>query len=198
MIQNILYYPTQLETKVPLLPNQIDGGIDEHLLSNLREKVEGKTDENGIIMRVIKLIDYDYGMIDKSNFMATTVYRVKYECLLCSPIKDLEIICVVDNIIKGFLIAHNGPVYIAVRFDNIDAQRFHINGNNITHLKSKKIIQKGDHLKVSVININSNQGEKNMIAMCKLLDMADRDDIKRYENEQALIMSESIGNQEFI
>ena len=114
MAQLNLYYQTQLETSVSLLPEQIDGNIDDHLIKNLKAKVEGKSTENGIEIRVNRLIDYNYGMIDKSNFMGTTVYKVKYECFLCSPIKDLEMICVLDNIVKGFLIGRNGPVIVAI------------------------------------------------------------------------------------
>src|SRR5581483_1684779 len=99
-----LYYRTQLETKVSLLPEQIDGNIDNHILQNLRTKIEGKTIDNGIVLKINRLIDYNYGVIDKANFMGTTVFHVKYECFICSPTKNLEMVCIVDNDkIKGYL-----------------------------------------------------------------------------------------------
>lgn len=199
MAQISLYYQTQLETKVSLFPEQINANIDSHLLDNLKSKMEGKTDENGFIVKINKLIDYDYGMIDKTTFMATTIYRVKYECLLCSPVKDLEMICVVDNIIKGFLIAHNGPVIAAIQFNNVDTQKFEISGDNIIHIKTKKQIEKKDHLKVSIININNNLGEKEIVTLCKLMDLATERDIEQFNEEQALATNK-IGNddKEFI
>lgn len=199
MAQIRLYYQTQLETSVSLLPEQVDGNIDDYLLQNLKIKVEGKSTENGIEIRVNRLIDYNYGMVDKSNFMGTTVYQVKYECFLCSPIKDLELTCVLDNIVKGFLIGRNGPVIVAIQFNNIDTQRFEISGNTIVHKKNKKQIQKGDYVRVSVININNNLGEKNIVTMCKLIDFASDNDIKRYKEDQELIAEEGAGEQsEFI
>jgi len=187
MAQIGLYYQTQLETKVSLLSEQINGNIDNHILDNLRAKIEGKTNENGIVLKINRLIYYNYGMIDKANFMGTTVYNVKYECFLCSPVKDLEIICILDNIVKGFLIGRNGPIIVAVQFNNIDNRKFEISGNSIVHIKSKKMIEKGNHLKVSIISINNNLGEKNIVTMCKLINLADNEDIKRFDEDQILV-----------
>lgn len=198
MAQINLYYKTQLETKVSLLPEQINGNIDDNILNNLRVKVEGKIDENGIVIKINRLIDYTYGMIDKTNFMGTTVYTVKYECLLCSPIKSLEIIGVVDNIVKGYIIGRNGPVIIVVEFNNINPQIFEISNNTIVDLQTKKPIEKGNYIKVSIININNNLGEKNIVVMCKLLSFASEDEITHFHEEQQLISGGHDTNQEFI
>ena len=187
MAQISLYYQTQLETKISLLPEQINGDIDDHILENLKTKIDTKSIENGIVIRIIKLIDYDYGMIDKANFMGTTVYKVRYECLLCSPIKDLEMICVVDNIVKGFLVCRNGPIFAAVQFSNIDTHIFKIDNDKIYHIQTNKEIKKSDHLKVSIININNNLGERNIVAVCKLLNIGSKSDIKKFKEEQELI-----------
>lgn len=199
MAQLNLYYRTQLETKVSLLPEQITGGMDNHLLQNLKAKIEGKSNENGIVLKVNRLIDYNYGMIDKANFMGTTVYMVKYECFICSPVKNLEMVCVLENIVKGFLIAKNGPVIVAIQFNNIDTQKFEISGNTIVQSKTKNPIKKGDYLKVSVISINNNAGEKNIVTMCKLLNLANKDEIKLFEEDQMMIANGSPDdNKEFI
>lgn len=199
MAQISLYYRTQLDTKVSLFPEQINGNMDDHILQNLRAKIEGKSIDNGIVLRINQLISYDYGMIDKTNFMGTTVFPVKYECFICSPTKNLEIICVMENIIKGFLIAKNGPVVVAIQFNNIDTQKFEINGNNIIYKKTKKSIEKGAYLKVSIININNNLGEKNIVTMCKLINLASTDEIQSYEQDQLIITNgREDDNKEFI
>lgn len=201
MSQINLYYQTQLDEKVPLLPHQITPDIDNHLLQNLTTKIKGKTTANGIVIRIYRLIDYEYGNIDKDNFTGIVNYVVRYECLLCSPVKDLEIICVTDNIVKGYLVSVNGPVTIAVQYSNIDINKFSIEGNNIKHNKSGKIISRGDYIKVSVINVNSNMGETNIIALCKLVDLASEEDIKRYKEDQRLISdinSDTNENSKFI
>lgn len=187
MAQVSLYYRTQLETKVSLLPEQITGDMDKYLLKNLKVKTEGKTNESGIVLRVNKLIDYGDGIIDKINFMGVTVFPVIYECFICSPTKDLEIICVIENIVKGFLIAKNGPVIVAIQYNNIDSKKFEIRNNEVTVIKTKEAIKKGDFIKVSIININSNYGEKHIVTMCKLLNLASKDEIKIFEDDQTIV-----------
>lgn len=199
MAQDSLYYRTQLETKVSLLPEQINGNMDDHILENLKAKIEKKSIDNGIVLKINKLIDYEHGMIDKANFMGTTVFPVKYECFICSPTKDLEIVCVLENIVKGYLIAKNGPVVVAIQFNNINQQKFEISGNTILFTKNKTTIKKGDYLKVSIISINNNLGEKNIVTMCKLLNLATEDEIKAFEEDQLLVTNGSVDdNKEFI
>lgn len=196
MAQLNLYYQTQLVTKVSVLPEQLNGNLDNHILENLKMKIEGRVIDEGIVLHVNKLINYDYGMIDKSNFMGTTVYQVIYECFICSPIKDLEIICVIDNIVKGFLIGRNGPIRVAIQFNNIDNSKFEINDNTI-YSKAKRAVQKGDHLKVAIISIKHDLGEKHIMAMCKLLDFADKNEIRKFNDEQASVTGNT-GDKEFI
>lgn len=199
MAQLSLYYQTQLEAKIVLLPSQINADMDKFLLENLKSKIEKKAIDYGIVLQINRLIDYDYGMVDKNNFMANIVYNVKYECFICSPVKNLEIVCVLDNIIKGYLIGRNGPVLVAIQFNNIDTQKFQINGDTIIHTKTKEQIKKGDHLKVSIININNNLGENNIVTMCKLIDFADKDEIRRFNDDQRLAAGGTIDDtQEFI
>ena len=91
-----LYYNNILETTVSILPEQINSELNNNILKNLKHKIEGKSTEYGVEMKVLRIIDYNYGMIDKTNFMGTTIYKVKYECFVCSPIKDIEFICQID------------------------------------------------------------------------------------------------------
>lgn len=173
--------------------------MDDHILENLKAKIEGKTIDNGIVLKINRLISYEHGIIDKANFMGTTVFPVKYESFICSPTKDLEIVCVLENIVKGFLIARNGPVIVAIQFNNIDPQRFEVNGNNIVYTTTKKPIEKGDYLKISIISINNNLGEKDIVTMCKLLNLANKDEIQSYEQDQLLITGgNEDDNKEFI
>ena len=186
-----LYYRTQLETKVVLLAEQADADIDEHLFANLKRSVTGKTMENGIVIDVKRILSYDYGVIDPSNFMTSITYNVKYECSVCSPSKDLEIICNVDSIVKGFIFAKNGPIVAAIQVSNIDSNNFTVSDNNVVVKKTGHIVEKGDHLKVSIINVKSNMGEKHITTICKLIAFAKKSEIAQFENEQKMVIGES-------
>lgn len=197
MAQIGLYFQTTLDTKVSLLPEQINGDMDRYLLKNLKAKIEGKAIDSGIVIKINGLIGYNHGMIDKANFMGTTVYVVKYECFICSPTANLEIICVINNFVKGFMLGSNGPVTVVVPFNNIDLTKFENQGDQIINKKTKTPIEKDNYVKVSVVNINNNLGEKKMVVLCKLVGVADEDDIRRYSQEQESIRDND-DNVEFI
>lgn len=199
MAQLNLYYRTQLTEKVSLLPEQINGNIDKYLLENLKNKIEGKVISLGYVLKIIQIISYDNGMADKSNFMGTTVYRVVYECFICSPIRNLIITCILQNKLKEGLLAHNGPITIFIYPTDIDPQKFEINDKNILYKKNGSIIDIGAHLKVSILNSKIALGEKTIVAVCKLLDIADSDDINNFEKDQKITHDKIIkNNDEFI
>lgn len=195
-----LYYQTQLESKVSLLPEQVDADMDDHLLENLRMKVEGKAIDSGIVLKVNRLIDYNLGIIDKANFMGTTVYTVKYECFLCSPVQSLEMIGIIDVTLKGYLIAKNGPVTIALQYNHIDPQNFEIVENNVVYVSkkdnTKTPVKIGDYIKASVINIKNNPGESSIMAFCKLINMASKEEINKFKEDQTIITGEILEGEE--
>ena len=200
-----LYYKTILETSVSLLPDQINQNIDENLLKNLKTKVEGKSTENGIEIKIVRLIDYNYGIIDKSNFMGTTVFKVKYECFVCAPVADLEIVCLINNIVKGYYVASNGPLVVVIPINNIDFQKFEISNDMIQRKHkedsedTKETIVKGQYVKVSIINIKNNYGDAIIVSMCKLIDIASDAEIEKFKGDQNTLSNKTeIDSDEFI
>jgi len=194
-----LYYKTQLDTTVSILPSQISADLDKHIIENLTSKVKLKTTEYGIIMKIYRLIDYGYGLIDGTNLTGSIVYNVKYECILCHPEQNLEIVCVIDNIIKGYILGSNGPITTAIRINTIDTNTFNVNNDIITHKKSGKKIEKKSFIKVSIINKKSDLGEETIIATCKLLELATDAEIKHYNNDIDMIYNDNDDNNvEFI
>lgn len=187
MAQISLYNTTVLESKVSLNPNQMDANIPENILSNLRAIIEGKSNENGIVLKVNRLVSHDIGKIDRINGSSKVDYVAKYECYLCSPIKDLEIICSLEQFVKGFLVGKNGPVTVLIQINNIDSQRFEIKNSKIYHSSTNRELEVGDYLKVSIINISNNPGENKILVISKLVNMANKDEISRYEHEKTMI-----------
>jgi DNA-directed RNA polymerase subunit E'/Rpb7 len=186
MAQIEVYYKTQLETSVSLLPDQIDYYIDNHLLQNLKQKMEGKTSEHGIVMKISKIIKYDNGLVDKINLMGTTVFHVTYECLICSPIKNLEIICRIDNIIKGYLVGINGPMIVTIQYNNINTHKFEIKNSEIIEMTTGKKLKQGQYVKATIINTDMSLGERNIIIFAKLNDLANEKEIELYHSQQKL------------
>lgn len=192
MAQNSLYYRAQFETKVTLLPKQIDGNLSDHILENLRMKVEKKTTEDGIIIRVNNLVNFRDGIIDGTNSSGSTVFTVKYDCFVCSPTRGLEIVCSVENMVKGYIIGKNGPVVVAISFENIDSQYFKTGEDTVTNIKTGEQIKFEDYLKVSIINIQSNLWEKEITMICKLLNFATDAEISAFEMDQKLVTGRDV------
>lgn len=189
MAQHNLYYRTQLVSHVTLTANQIDANIDDHLLENLRYKLQGKTNEYGVIIKIDKIIDYGLGMITNSNLMASVVYEVKYMCLLCSPIKNMEVICKVDNTsTRGIIVASNGPLIIPILLTGVpDGKIFEIVDDAVIGIKNKKKIEPGDIIKVSFNHFRIIKGEPNIQVLSKLINFATKEEIESYNRDMALI-----------
>lgn len=198
MAQVSLYYRTQLQEKVTIAPNQINAQITDHIFNNLKANIEGKSNENGIVLKVNKLIKHDLGKIDRVNLTSKVDYLVTYECYLCSPIKDLEIVCELENNVKGYLIGKNGPIVVVVQLNNIDNQRFELKNSNVYHIPTEKELKIGDYLKVSIINISNNSGENKILALCKLINMATKDEIENYKVDKALITGNMTDSNDYI
>lgn len=192
MAQISLYSTTVLEDKVSINPDQINANIAENILINLRSNIEGKSNENGIVLKVNRLISHNLGKIDRVNGTSKVDYIAKHECFLCSPTKDLEIVCKLEKTFKGYIVGKNGPVVVVVQINNIDSQRFEIKKSNVYHISSGKELVVGDYLKVSIINVSNNLGGNKILALSKLLNMASKDDILKYEQDRSLITGASL------
>jgi DNA-directed RNA polymerase subunit E'/Rpb7 len=197
MAQAKLCFYTELTVKVSMLPYQLDSKFDQHLLHNTKNKLEGKTIDSGLVIRVNNILNYNNGIIDKTNFMGTTTMTVECQALICSPQKDQEIVCQIVNVtIKGYLLVKNGSLLVAIRYAQMDAKKFDYDDTGktvkILYKKNEKaslIELKNDmHVKVSLLNIKKNLNARTITADGKLLDIATDSEIKTYEEERAMIM----------
>ena len=196
MIQQSLYYKIQLEEKISILPEQINGNLEQNMLHNLKEKLEGFSTNKGIIMKVLKILSYDYGFIDQDNLTASVLYNVKYEAYICSPTNGLEVICMVQKIINGYIFALNGPLMIVISTLNLDSEQFTNYNGEITINSTKKKIKVDDLIKVHINSININLGEKTIMAMCKLINLASEKEINKYNSDMDFIHNRDINDDE--
>lgn len=186
-MQNNLYYRTQLEHRVTLLPKYMDGNIDKHLLESLKVNVEEKPFESGIIIRVYNIVDYCDGIIDKTDFLANSVHRVKFECLVCSPTEGMEVICKIQNFVRGYIFCINGNLKIAVSYSDIqNDDRFYQKNGKIFNKTNNIELKKGDFVKVLLFKFTVQGPDKYILATAKLLNVASSDDIISYKNDKKL------------
>lgn len=190
------YYRTQLSTKISLQPSQIGYDIDEHILNNLKIKVEKKTNEYGFVISVIRIISYGYGAIDKVNFMGVTEIPVVYECFICSPVAGMNIVCKYIDIVKGIIINENGPMLVIVEINRIDFKKFEIREKEIFNIEENRALAFGSLLKVSIINITHNLGEANIHVLAKLINVPTAEEEEEYKRDQLLFTGGTHGDED--
>lgn len=127
MASNQLVLPivnTVLSTKVSLLPIQMTNDVYYNLKYNIEKKVQGKCNEFGYVIKVLKIEDYSEGEIDGENFTGSAVYNIRYLASLCIPIEKTQIITKIENINNAILLSTHGPISCVITPDKVNTQLF--------------------------------------------------------------------------
>jgi DNA-directed RNA polymerase subunit E'/Rpb7 len=192
MAQQSLYYLTQLQTRVVLLPNQLNANWKDNLLMNLRNEVEKKIVDNGVVIKINKIISHNHGIIDRSGFSGSAIYTVDYSCHICSPADGMELVCILTNSdVDGYLICSNGPLVIMISVNMVESEDFQRKGKYIV-TKDGQDLTLGQHLKVSIISYKMAKGQSHMTAYCKLISLPTSEEIAIYEKDQILVTGGTI------
>jgi DNA-directed RNA polymerase subunit E'/Rpb7 len=199
MAQLKCYFQTQLETDIVILPEQLDGDLEDHIFDNLREKVEKKCVEHGYVMRVNRIIEHGKGFINGDILTVPIVFKVKYDCYFCSPVKNLEMVCMINNLYPGFLMAENGPVKIIISYQNIDLEKFAVDNNHDLRYKSSNDkLESGQFIKVSIMTVQFVLYENRIAALARLVDTANKKEVEQYQKDLSYTSSGATEAKEFI
>jgi DNA-directed RNA polymerase subunit E'/Rpb7 len=145
---------TVLSTKVALLPKQMNNDIYYNLKYNIEKKVQGKCNEFGFVIKVLKIENYNDGEVEGENFTGSAVYNIRYLASLCVPVEKTQIICKIENINNAIILATHGPISCVITPDNINTiifvneiGKYYYNLNN-----SRTELKKGDLVKLTVLS----------------------------------------------
>lgn len=189
------YYETLLNTRVTIKADQITHEISNHMLSNLKNKVENKCNKEGFIVRVHQIVSHNNGIIDADTFMGSVNYNVSYSCYFCSPKTNTDILCKVQKCIDGFITAVNGPISIGVSLAR--------GGKEITYLNHKVMfngqeISLGDIIKVTILTSRISEGETKINSLAKLKSIANKTEKEMYEKEINMFINNDNRDDMFI
>lgn len=96
-----LFNKNVLQTYIQLTPEEYNEAIDDIILEKLKEKVEGKCDNNGFINHDSAVIlKRSMGELQQGQFNGACVFKVVYSVDICSPVEGMIIKCIVRNINK--------------------------------------------------------------------------------------------------
>lgn len=184
-----LYYRAQLSADITVFPDQLNGSLEDNIYENLKANVEGKVVERGCIIKILgqENMKYGSGRIDVSNSGANVIYPVSFDCILCSPDKDMEIVVKVTRTdVKDIIYAENGPImtFIYKFSSDVDTTRFNISNGDVIEKESGRKLKVGDKVKVIIMTTQINKGDRQIITIGKLVSFASPSDVSKYKKEK--------------
>jgi DNA-directed RNA polymerase subunit E'/Rpb7 len=206
MSSNTLVLPivnTVLSTKVSLLPIHMNNDIYYYLKNNIEKKVQGKCNEFGYVIKVLKIEDYNEGEIEAENFTGSAVYKIRYLASLCVPVEKTQIITKIENINNAILLSSHGPISCVITPDKVNTQLFTneigkyyykkdnskekvelpSNDANRTLSKEKVELQKGDLIKITILSKKLYKNDI-MISLGFLDEMATEGEIDNFYKQE--------------
>ena len=185
------YTSMELTVMIELEHIQLNNELYHNLKKNLIKKVEGKCNRHGYVIKVQKILDYNTGYISAEDFTATCRYIIKYQGLICVPIKNTIIVAVISKTIKNgkFMIALSGPINIIFKISQLDINKNNFiidNNENIKSLKTNKNLQIGDYIKIKIISSKYYIEDDSISCMGNLIDIANEEEIYKYYEKNVL------------
>lgn len=181
------YINTRLYSRVTILPNQMNNDIYSHMKLNLIKRLEGKCYKNyGFITKIYEILERSDANMEPENPMAAAVYKVKFACRLCIPIKDKYIICKVEKTIPMLTSLSNGPIRVIVTNDRINRENFILGKNGIL-IRSQlgvKSLNPGDHVKIRIDSRKFNDSDSIIMCMGVLESMASLEESSRFASDE--------------
>ncbi len=143
------YVNTYLYSVVNLHPSQFDNDIYKHLKNNLARKLQGRCYKGyGYISKIYKIDERQGGEIIAEDPSASALYKVKFSCKICRPLRGTVIICEVMSINKSIIHLRNGPINVLI-FEESGA----VNQNNFVFDDKKNVLlaKIGNNQKMPVV-----------------------------------------------
>lgn len=179
------YFYTYLYTNVTLHPSQFDNDIYKHLKNNLIRKIQGKCyKQYGHVTKIYKIEELSGGNIVAEDTSASALYKVKFSCKICRPLKKSNIICEVIAINKSLIYLKNGPINVFIFEGNGN-----INLNNFIYDERRNVllanigggkgipVVAGTYIKIQVISSKIINNSAKILVLGTLENIASKDEI---------------------
>ena len=164
-------------TKIQIKPYQLNSDIENNMELNLRQKVEKKCNKFGYIEKVFKINNYEDGELKRENLSGMIDYKVSYNCRICIPIENTQIIAKIKAINQELIMATNGPIIIFIPKNNIDSNIWKYDGQFITKNDSK-ILEINNLIKIHILKTKINQNDVQIKVIGKLGNIPSEEEIE--------------------
>ncbi len=155
-----VYVNSMLSKKVVLNIVEIGKNVKYNLEKRIKQSIEGRCIADGFIRpKTVEIVSYSSGLIKDDH----VEFQVVYRCLICNPVKDMEMDCVVDNVTKAGIHAFvkddddNTPVTVFVARDHHTSDPYF------------ESVQEKDHIRVRIIGTRYELNDPSITAIAALM-----------------------------
>jgi DNA-directed RNA polymerase subunit E'/Rpb7 len=166
-----VYVNSMLSKKVTLSIVEIGKNVKYNLEKKIKQSIEGRCIGEGFVRpKTVEIISYSSGLIKDDH----VEFQVIYRCLICNPVKDMEMDCVVNNVTKAGIHAFvkddddNTPVTVFVARDHHTTDQYF------------ESVQDKDHIRVRIIGIRYELNDPSITAIAALI----KERVQRVVREQ--------------
>jgi DNA-directed RNA polymerase subunit E'/Rpb7 len=154
------YIESMLSRKIVLQITDVGKNVRENLEKKIRYSVEGKCIDDGFIKpKSVEIVSYSCGLIKDDH----VEFQVIYKCLVCNPVKDVEIDCLVNNVTKAGIHAH-----VIDEAGNIPITIFVARDHHHANTPFENVVEK-DNIRVKIIGIRFELNDPTITAIASFL-----------------------------
>jgi DNA-directed RNA polymerase subunit E'/Rpb7 len=170
-----------LSRRVGLKITEIGAKIKQNLENKIKFSIEGKCITEGFVRpKTVSVVSYSCGLVKDDHIE----FHVIYQCLVCNPIKDLEVACKVKNITKAGIHAE-----VRDNEDNVPITVFIARDHNYTNNMFDEV-EKDAIIRVKVIGVRFELNDPSITAIAHLLKDKIVDE-KPNNNQNAVLIAEA-------
>lgn len=155
-----VYVNSMLSKKVTLSIVEIGKNVKHNLEKKIKYSIEGRCISEGFIRpKTVEIVSYSSGLIKDDH----VEFQVIYRCLICNPVKDMEMECVVNNVTKAGIHA-----FVKDDDDNTPATVFVARDHHTTDQYFDSVQEK-DRIRVRIIGIRYELNDPSITAIASLI-----------------------------
>lgn len=138
------YFNTSLEIDVRLYAKQMDNNIYDNIKKNLESLYLDKCyNDYGYIDKIYNIEqDIKGGIIHAEDFSAAAIFRVKFNCKICNPLKNTIIMGQIISINNRIIVANMGPIKFIIQENNFNIHNIQFKRTAYYPMKNNIIINK--------------------------------------------------------
>ena len=155
------YIESLLSKKVVLKITDVGKNVKENLLKKIRNIVEGKCVAEGFIKpKSVEIVSYSSGLIKDDH----VEFQIIYKCMVCNPVSEMEMDCVVYNVTKAGIHAH-----VVDEADNVPITIFVARDYHQSAAEFENVVEK-DNIKVKLIGVRFELNDPTITAIASFVD----------------------------